>query len=194
VSDSDGSIYDPDGISGEKFKFFMDLKQVRMGRIKEYADEFGCEYMAGKRPWSIPCQIAFPSAVQNEIEKEDAEQLVSNGIIAVVEGANMPSTIEATNIFLESGVSFGPGKAANAGGVACSGLEMAQNYQFRSWTREEVDKELHKIMVNIHEAAYETAGKYDPNPRSDGVRNYVLGANIAGFLKVAKAMIAQGII
>src|SRR5271157_674281 len=194
VSDSDGSIYDPDGISGDKFKFFMDLKLVRMGRIKEYADEFGCEYMAGKRPWSIPCDIAMPSAVQNEIEKEDAEQLVNNGVIAVVEGANMPSTIEATNIFLDAGVSFGPGKAANAGGVACSGLEMAQNSQRQVWTPEEVDEELHKIMIRIHENAYKTAEKYDPNPRSDGVKNYVIGANIAGFLKVAKAMIAQGIV
>jgi len=194
VSDSNGTIYDPEGVSGKKFDFFMDLKQNRMGRIKEYADEFGVEYMEGKRPWSIPCDIAMPCATQNEIEKDDAEQIVANGCIAVCEGANMPSTLEAIEIFLESGVSFGPGKAANAGGVACSGLEMAQNSMRIRWSPEEVEEKLHEIMRNIHRNAYETATMYDPNPRPDGIRNYVIGANIAGFLKVAKAMIAQGII
>jgi glutamate dehydrogenase (NADP+) len=194
VSDSDGSIYDPNGISGEKFEFFLKLKQVRMGRISEYAEEFGCEYMDKKRPWSIPCNVAMPCATQNEIEKKDAEMLVKNGCIAVVEGANMPSTLEATQVFLDSGVSFGPGKAANAGGVAVSGLEMAQNSMRLQWSPAEVDKRLRDIMENIHKTAYETAAKYDPNPRKDGIKNYVIGANIAGFLKVAHAMIAQGIV
>ncbi|MEX2682572.1 MAG: NADP-specific glutamate dehydrogenase [Candidatus Sigynarchaeota archaeon] len=194
LSDSDGSIYDPDGIDDKKFAFFIKLKQERMGRIKEYAEEFGCEYMDKKRPWSVPCDIAMPCATQNEIDKKDAEMLIKNGCIAVVEGANMPSTIEATQLFLEAGLSFGPGKAANAGGVAVSGLEMAQNAMHLTWSSEEVDERLKKIMKDIHRTAYETAKKYDPKPRADGIKNYVIGANIAGFLKVANAMIAQGIV
>ncbi|MFX0098476.1 MAG: NADP-specific glutamate dehydrogenase [Candidatus Hodarchaeota archaeon] len=189
LSDSNGSIYDPDGVTlGKKFDFFLDLKQVRRGRIKEYADEFGCEYRANKRPWDIKCDIAFPSATQNEIDAKDAQNLVDNGVIAVSEGANMPTTLEATKIFLEAGVSFGPGKAANAGGVATSGLEMTQNSMRLFWPRERVDQELHNIMINIHKAAYDASKNYG----SPG--NYVLGANIAGFIKVAKAMLAQGII
>ncbi|NMC07386.1 MAG: NADP-specific glutamate dehydrogenase [Candidatus Lokiarchaeota archaeon] len=194
LSDSDGTIYDPEGITGKKYDFFMELKQVREGRIKEYADEFGVEFMAKKRPWSIKCDIAMPCATQNEIEKKDAEMLINNGVLAVVEGANMPSSIEATQLFLDAGVSFGPGKAANAGGVACSGLEMAQNSMHMRWSPDEVDQRLKEIMKNIHKSAYETATLYDPKPRKDGVRNYVIGANIAGFLKVAHAMIAQGIV
>jgi glutamate dehydrogenase (NADP+) len=188
LSDSSGSIYDPDGISGEKYDYFLELKQIRRGRIKEYADKFNVEYRAGKRPWDIKCDIAFPSATQNEIEAKDAQMLIDNGVIAVSEGANMPSTIEATKLFLDAGISFGPGKAANAGGVATSGLEMSQNAMRLSWTREEVDNKLHQIMINIHKASYEASKKYGKPG------NYVLGANIAGFLKVARAMIAQGII
>jgi glutamate dehydrogenase (NADP+) len=189
LSDSNGSIYDPDGISfGKKYDFFLDLKQVRRGRIKEYADEFGVEYLPNKNPWSIKCDIAFPSATQNEIEKADAQKLVNNGCIAVVEGANMPCTPEAVKIFHDAGVSFAPGKAANAGGVAVSGLEMSQNSLRLSWTREEVDERLKGIMQNIHRTAYEAAAKYgSPN-------NYVIGANIGGFLKVANAMLALGVI
>jgi len=187
LSDSNGSIYDPDGISfGKKFDFFLDLKQVRRGRIKEYAEEFNVEYLPDKRPWDIDCDIAFPSATENEIEKNDAQNLIDNGVIAVVEGANMPSTLEATDLFIEAGVSFGPGKAANAGGVATSGLEMAQNAMRIVWSREKVDKKLHKIMINIHNNAYQASKEYGKPG------NYVIGANIAGFIKVATAMIALG--
>ncbi|NHI94112.1 MAG: NADP-specific glutamate dehydrogenase [Candidatus Lokiarchaeota archaeon] len=188
LSDSNGSIYDPDGISGKKFDYFIELKQVKRGRIKEYADEFGCEYIPNKVPWSIKCDLAFPSATQNEIDKNDAQALVDNGCIAVGEGANMPSTPEAVQIFLEAGVSFGPGKAANAGGVAVSGLEMSQNSMRLSWTREEVDKQLKIIMQNIHKVAYDAAEKYGKP------RNYVMGANIGGFMKVANAMLDLGIL
>ena len=187
LSDSNGSIYDPDGIMGEKFDFFLDLKQVKRGRIQEYADKFGCEYRPNKRPWDIKCDIAFPSATQNEIEKNDAQALVDNGCIAVSEGANMPSTPEAVDIFIGAGVSFAPGKAANAGGVAVSGLEMSQNSMRLSWTREEVDNRLKGIMQHIHKVSYEAAERYGKP------KNYVVGANIAGFEKVAKAMIDLGI-
>lgn len=188
LSDSKGYIYDPDGVSGEKFNFFLELKQVRRGRIKEYAEKFNVDYFPGKRPWEVKCDLAFPSATQNEIEKTDAQKLVDNGVMAISEGANMPSTLEAIDIFLDAGVAFGPAKAANAGGVSTSGLEMSQNSLRLGWSREEVDQRLHGIMVNIHKNAYETAEKY-------GVKgNYVIGANIAGFMKVARSMIAQGLI
>ena len=186
LSDSNGSIYDPDGISGKKFDYVMELKQIRRGRIKEYAEEFNAEYRPNTQPWDIECDIAFPSATQNEIEKEDAQNLIDNGVIAISEGANMPSTNEAIDIFVENGILFGPGKAANAGGVATSGLEMAQNAMRISWSRKEVDKRLHKIMVNIHDTVYQTSKEYNEPG------NYVLGANIAGFTKVAQAMLAQG--
>ncbi len=189
LSDSNGSIYDPDGITfGKKFDYFLDLKQVRRGRIKEYAEEFGVEYRPNKRPWDIKCDVAFPSATQNEIEKADAQALVDNGCIGVVEGANMPSTPDAVEIFLEADVSFAPGKAANAGGVAVSGLEMSQNSMRLSWSREEVDNRLKGIMQHIHKTAYEAAEKYG-HPK-----NYVVGANIGGFLKVANAMLQLGVI
>ncbi len=189
LSDSNGFIYDPDGVAfGEKFDFFIELKQVRRGRIKEYADKFNVDYYPNKRPWEIKCDIAFPSATQNEIEVQDAQNLIDNGVIAVGEGANMPSTIEAINLFLEAGVAFGPAKAANAGGVATSGLEMSQNSLRLAWSREEVDQRLHGIMVNIHKSAREAAEKYG------APGNLVVGANIAGFLKVARSMIAQGLI
>ena len=188
LSDSNGSVYDPDGISGEKFDYILDLKQIKRGRIKEYAEEFNVEYRVNKRPWDIKCDIAMPCATQNEIELDDAQHLVENGVIAVAEGANMPSTPEAIDLFNEQSVSFGPGKAANAGGVAVSGLEMSQNSMRIAWTKKEVDQRLKTIMVNIHKKSYTTARDYGrPN-------NYVVGANVAGFIKVAKAMIAQGLI
>lgn len=186
LSDSSGYIYDPDGITGEKIDFVFELKQVRRGRIKEYAEKYGVDYYPNKRPWDVKVDIALPCATQNEIDANDAKTLVDNGVIAVGEGANMPSTLEATEIFLENGVLFGPGKAANAGGVATSGLEMAQQYGMTYWSREEVDRRLHQIMINIHKMAYDAAKEFGQE------HNYVLGANIAGFRKVANAMIAQG--
>ena len=188
LSDSNGTIYDPDGISGEKFDFFLDLKQNRRGRIKEYAEKFNVDYYPDKRPWEVKCDIAMPSATQNEINASDAQKLVDNGCIVVGEGANMPTTLEGIDVFLEGGVSFGPAKAANAGGVATSGLEMSQNSLRLSWTREEVDQRLHAIMVNIFAASRDAAEKYG----SPG--NLVVGANVAGFLKVARAMMAQGVL
>ena len=188
LSDSNGFIYDPSGITAEKLDYVMELKNVRRGRIREYAEKYGIDYYPDKRPWEIKCDVAFPSATQNEINGKDAKTLVDNGCVAVCEGANMPSTPDAIEIFLENKVSFGPGKASNAGGVATSGLEMSQNSLRLSWAREEVDKRLHEIMINIHQTAYQTAAKYG----SPG--NYVVGANIAGFLKVAQAMIAQGLL
>jgi len=186
LSDSSGMIHDPDGITKEKLDYVFELKNVRRGRIKEYAEEFGVEYYQDGQPWTIPGEIAFPSATQNEINVDEAKTLVDNGIIAVSEGANMPSTIEAIDVFLENKILFGPGKAANAGGVATSGLEMAQNFGFESWDRETVDNRLHNIMKNIHKMAYVASKDYEEPG------NYVLGANIAGFKKVANAMILQG--
>ncbi len=188
LSDSSGFIYDPEGVSGEKFDFFLELKQIRRGRIKEYAEKFNVDYYPNKRPWEIKCDVAFPSATQNEIDANDAQMLVDNGVLAISEGANMPSTLEAIDIFLKAGVSFGPAKAANAGGVSTSGLEMSQNSLRLAWTREEVEQRLHSIMVNIFKTSREAAEKYG----SPG--NLVVGANIAGFLKVARAMMAQGVL
>ncbi|MFB3789006.1 MAG: NADP-specific glutamate dehydrogenase [bacterium] len=189
LSDSNGAIYDPAGIDAEKLAWVMELKNVRRGRIREYAEKFkGVTYKEGVRPWGIPCQCAFPSATQNEINAEEAKTLVKNGCFVVSEGANMPSEPEAIDVYLENKVLYGPGKAANAGGVATSGLEMAQNSQFMAWTREQVDQHLHRIMVNIHENVHRTAEEYGfPG-------NYVVGANIAGFVKVADAMIDQGLV
>ena len=188
LSDSSGFIHDPDGIDEEKLKWVIDLKNNKRGRIKEYADNFGCEYFDGKRPWVIKCDVALPCATQNELNGEEAKMLVANKVIAVAEGANMPCTPEAVAVFQEGGVLFAPGKASNAGGVATSGLEMSQNSLRLSWTREEVDKRLDDIMVSIHEQAYSTAKEYG----REG--DYVFGANVAGFLKVAEAMMAQGVI
>lgn len=186
LSDSSGYIHDPEGITREKLAYVLELKNVRRGRIKEYAEEFGVDYHPSGQPWEIPAEVAFPSATQNEIDGDEAKTLVDNGCFAVCEGANMPSTIEAIDVFLENKVLFGPGKAANAGGVSTSGLEMAQNFSFDSWDRETVDQRLHKIMVNIHKTAYEASKEYgEPS-------NYVLGANVAGFKKVANAMILHG--
>ncbi|NLG16378.1 MAG: NADP-specific glutamate dehydrogenase [Fibrobacter sp.] len=187
LSDSNGTIYDPDGIDAEKLAFIMELKNVKRGRIKEYADKYNCTYLEGKRPWSIKCEIALPCATQNEIEKQEAEELIKNGCICVGEGANMPSTPEAIEVFLKARTLYAPGKASNAGGVACSGLEMSQNGMRLNWSREEVDGRLHGIMKEIH-AQCVRYGK-------DGdFVNYVNGANIGGFVKVADAMIDQGVL
>ena len=187
-SDSDGYIYDPDGIDREKLDFIFELKNVYRGRIREYAEKYGCKYVAGARPWGEQCTIALPSATQNELTGDDAETLIQNGCIAVSEGANMPSTPEAVEVFLKNKILYAPGKAANAGGVSTSGLEMTQNSMRLSWTREEVDEKLQRIMSDIHEACV----KY--GTEADGYVNYVKGANIAGFMKVAKAMMAQGVL
>jgi glutamate dehydrogenase/leucine dehydrogenase len=166
----------------------MDLKNVRRGRIKEYADKFGCEYHEGIRPWVVKCEVAMPCATQNELNQEEAKILVKNGCFVISEGANMPSTPEAVEVFLQHGILYGPGKAANAGGVATSGLEMTQNSMRLSWSREEVDAKLHQIMKNIHE----TCVKF--GKEESGFINYVNGANTGGFVKVADAMLAQGIV
>ncbi len=186
MSDSNGCIYVPDGLTKENWDWIMKLKNVRRGRIKEFADQFKVEYVKGGKPWVYKCDVALPCATQNELNAEDAQTLVDNGVIAVGEGANMPTTLEGIIIFVENKILFSPGKASNAGGVSTSGLEMAQNSQRYFWSAEEVDQKLHQIMVNIHSTAYETA-KLFGQPG-----NYVLGANIAGFLKIADAMIAQG--
>ena len=188
LSDSNGTIYDPDGIDAEKLAFVMELKNIRRGRIKEYADKFKVEYLEGKRPWDIKCDCAFPSATQNEIDGEDAKTLLKNGCILVAEGANMPSTPDAIEQFLAKKILYGPGKAANAGGVATSGLEMSQNSLRLSWTREEVDERLHNIMIAIHKQSYDAAEEYGQPG------NLVMGANIAGFTKVADAMLDQGLV
>ena len=188
LSDSNGYIYDPDGIDTEKLNFIFELKNVYRGRIREYAEKYGCKYVEGGRPWNEACTIALPSATQNELNGDDAETLVKNGCFAVSEGANMPSTPEAVDVFLKNKILYAPGKAANAGGVATSGLEMTQNSMRLSWTREEVDEKLQRIMGDIHDACV----KYGTD--ADGYVNYVKGANIAGFMKVSKAMIAQGIL
>jgi len=186
MSDSNGCVYVPDGLTKEHWDWIMELKNVRRGRIKEFAERYNVEYTKGGKPWVYKCDVALPCATQNELNGEEAQTLVDNGVLAVGEGANMPTTLEGIIIFVENKILFSPGKASNAGGVATSGLEMAQNSQRYFWSAEEVDKKLHQIMVNIHSAAYETA-KLFGQPG-----NYVLGANIAGFLKVADAMIAQG--
>ena len=189
LSDSNGSIYDPAGLDEEKLAYVLELKNIKRGRIKEYAEHFpGVTYMEGRRPWSIPCDIALPCATQNEIEKEDAEALVKGGCYCVVEGANMPTTPEAIAIFQNAGLLYSPGKASNAGGVATSGLEMTQNSIRQKWTAEEVDEHLHRIMSDIHAACL----KY--GTEENGYVNYVKGANIAGFIKVASAMVDQGLV
>lgn len=188
ASDSNGYIYDEDGINEEKLQFIMELKNVRHGRIKEYADKYGCKYVENARPWGEKCDIALPSATQNEINGEDAKKLIANGCIAVSEGANMPSTPDAIHVFQKAGILYAPGKASNAGGVSVSGLEMSQNSMKINWTREEVDARLHQIMKSIHTACV----KY--GQQEDGYINYVKGANVAGFMKVAKAMMEQGVL
>ncbi len=188
ASDSNGCVYDKNGIDNEKWQFLMDLKNVRRERIVEYAKEFKCEYYEGRRPWFIKCDIALPCATENEIGGTDAKTLVENGCLCVSEGANMPTAPGGVELFLKTKILYGPGKAANAGGVATSGLEMSQNSMRMSWARQEVDQRLHQIMKSIHEACSVTAKEYgEPG-------NYVLGANIAGFVKVANSMIDQGLV
>ena len=189
LSDSNGTIHDPDGIDAEKLAFVMDLKNNRRGRIREYAARYrGARYLENARPWGIKCDCAFPSATQNEISGEDARTLVSQGCIAVCEGPNMPTTPEGIEVFRKAKILYAPGKAANAGGVAVSGLEMTQNSMRLSWSREEVDQRLRGIMKSIHQAASRAAEEYG-RPG-----DYVTGANIAGFVKVADAMLAQGVV
>jgi len=187
LSDSSGSIYDKDGITTEKLAWVMDLKNNKRGRIKDYATEFNAEYFEDKRPWSVVCDIALPCATQNEINGDDAKVLLSNGCKVISEGANMPSDPDAVALFQDSDILFGPGKAANAGGVATSGLEMSQNSMRLNWSREEVDGRLHQIMKDIHEACVVYG-------EENGSVNYVKGANIAGFIKVADAMLDQGVV
>jgi glutamate dehydrogenase (NADP+) len=186
MSDSGGTIYDPKGITEDKLAFVKDLKEVRRGRISEYAEKFGCEYQEGKRPWAVPCDVALPCATQNELDGDDATTLLKNGCKVVAEGANMPSTLPAAHQFVAAKTLYGPAKAANAGGVAVSGLEQSQNAVRISWDREEVELRMHNIMRKIHAkcVAYGTEG---------GNVNYVKGANIGGFVKIAEAMSAYGI-
>lgn len=186
ASDSSGFIYDPDGIDNEKLEFILELKNVRRGRIAEYAKKYGVPYYEGEKPWKIPCDIALPCAVQNELDEKDALLLVSNGCMLVAEGANMPTTPKAIEVLQENDILYAPGKAANAGGVATSGLEMSQNSIRLSWTREEVESKLKGIMKNIHEQCMQYGKK------EDGTIDYVKGANIAGFVRVADAMLAEG--
>ena len=188
MSDSLGFVYDPNGIDRDKLKFIQHLKNVKHGRIKEYADKYNLEYFEGEKPWRIKCDIALPNATQNELNEEDAALLIKQGCICVAEGANMPSTPEAVALFLKEKIFYAPGKAANAGGVAVSGLEMSQNSQRFAWTRAEVDQKLKSIMHEIHKSCV----KY--GQESDGYINYEKGANISGFVKVADAMLAQGVV
>ncbi len=188
MSDSSGTIYDPEGITAEKLAWIKELKEVRRGRIKEYAEEFGCEYLEGKRPWNVPCDLAFPCSTQNEISMEDAQALVANGCQGVSEGANMPTVQEGIHVFLDAKIMYAPSKAANAGGVAVSGLEMTQNSMRLSWSRDELNTRLRSIMAGIHDKCVEH-GQQDAK-----YVNYLAGANIAGFTKVADAMLAYGVI
>jgi glutamate dehydrogenase/leucine dehydrogenase len=187
LSDRTGMIHDPEGMTQEKVDWVIDLKTNRRGLISEYAEEFGCEFHADKRPWSVPCDAAFPSATQNELDEEDAKTLLANGCQLVSEGANMPSTLGAVSTFVDAKILYGPGKAANAGGVAISGLEMTQNVLHTRWNREDVDAKLKTIMKDIHE----TCVRYGSD---NGTVNYVRGANIGGFVKVADALLAYGVV
>ncbi len=189
LSDSNGYIYDPDGITQEKLDWVKELKNVKRGRIKEYVEKYpNAKYVEGEKPWSVKVDCAFPCATQNELDGKAAETLLKNGCMLVAEGANMPSTVDAVNAFVAAKILYAPGKASNAGGVATSGLEMCQNSERLSWSAEEVDAKLKSIMKNIHDAAYKAAKEFG----MEG--NYVAGANIAGFLKIAEAMIAQGVV
>jgi glutamate dehydrogenase (NADP+) len=186
ASDSNGFIYDPDGINTDKLAYLLELKNIRRGRISEYAEAFGCLYFDGEKPWKIPCDVALPCAVQNELYEEDAKLLLSNGCKLVAEGANMPCTPEAISVLQNNGILYAPGKASNAGGVAASGLEMSQNSIRLYWTREEVENRLKVIMQKIHEQCIQYGKK------ADGTIDYLKGANIAGFVRVADAMLAEG--
>lgn len=190
LSDSDGFIHDPNGIDEEKLAWVVDLKTKRRGRISEYVDKWGGDFHEGKRPWGVPCNLAFPCATQNELEEDEAKELVNNGCQLVSEGANMPSTVAAIDVFLENKILFGPAKAANAGGVAVSGLEQTQNAMRLSWSREEVDQHLLEIMKSIHTKCVE----HGKDEKDGDFVNYVKGANIGGFIKVADAMLAYGVL
>lgn len=187
LSDSEGTLYAESGLSDEQWLYLMDLKNVRRGRLREMAEHYGLQFLAGQRPWGLVCDIALPCATQNELDAEDARALLKNGCICVAEGANMPSTLEAVDLFVEAGICYAPGKASNAGGVATSGLEMSQNAMRLHWSAGEVDERLHGIMQNIHHACVH-------HGEENGRINYVKGANIAGFVKVADAMLAQGVV
>ncbi|AEB59122.1 glutamate dehydrogenase [Ectopseudomonas mendocina] len=187
LSDSEGTLYAESGLSDEQWLYLMDLKNVRRGRLREMAEHYGLQFLAGQRPWDLPCDIALPCATQNELDGENARTLLKNGCICVAEGANMPSTLEAVDLFVEAGICYAPGKASNAGGVATSGLEMSQNAMRLHWSAGEVDERLHGIMQNIHHACVH-------HGEENGRINYVKGANIAGFVKVADAMLAQGVV
>ena len=187
LSDSEGTLHLPDGLSDEQWQYLMDLKNVRRGRLSEMATQFKLNFLAGQRPWDLPCDIALPCATQNELDADDARTLLANGCFCVAEGANMPSTLEAVDLFIDAGICFAPGKASNAGGVATSGLEMSQNAMRLSWSAGEVDQRLHSIMQSIHSACVHYG-------EENGRINYVKGANIAGFVKVADAMLAQGVV
>ena len=187
LSDSEGTLHTPDGLSAEQWQYLMELKNVRRGRLSEMAAQFRLNFLPGQRPWHLPCDIALPCATQNELDAEDARSLLKNGCFCVAEGANMPSTLEAVDLFIEAGICFAPGKASNAGGVATSGLEMSQNAMRLNWTAGEVDQRLHSIMQSIHNACVHYG-------EENGRINYVKGANIAGFVKVADAMLAQGVV
>ncbi|HEY1028292.1 MAG TPA: NADP-specific glutamate dehydrogenase [Pseudomonas sp.] len=187
LSDSEGTLYAEGGLSDEQWQYLMDLKNLRRGRLREMAEHYGLPFLAGQRPWGLPCDIALPCATQNELDGEDARTLLKNGCICVAEGANMPSTLEAVDLFVEAGICYAPGKASNAGGVATSGLEMSQNAMRLHWSAGEVDERLHGIMQNIHHACVH-------HGEENGRINYVKGANIAGFVKVADAMLAQGVV
>ena len=187
LSDSEGTLFAEEGLTEEQWQYLMDLKNVRRGRISEMAEHFGLRFLSGQRPWGLACDIALPCATQNELDAEDARTLLSNGCICVAEGANMPSTLEAVDLFIEAGILYAPGKASNAGGVATSGLEMSQNAMRLHWSAGEVDQRLHGIMQNIHHACVH-------HGEENGRINYVKGANIAGFVKVADAMLAQGVV
>ena len=187
MSDSSGFIHDPDGITPEKLEYMIDLKQVRRGRIKEYADEYGCSFHEG-RPWGVPCDIALPCATQNEVSAEEAETLIANGCTCVSEGANMPTVKEGIDKYLDAKIMFAPSKMANAGGVAVSGLEMSQNSARISWSEDELQKLLKETMSSIHASCHEYGDE------GDGYVNYLKGSNIAGFIKVADAMLAYGVV
>ncbi|MBK7498897.1 MAG: NADP-specific glutamate dehydrogenase [Ignavibacteriales bacterium] len=188
LSGPDGYVYDPDGIKGEKIDYMLKLRASNKDAVEDYAKEFKVKFVAGKRPWEVKCDVALPCATQNELNEDNAKELVKNGCMCVCEGANMPTTIEGFKLFTDAKILYAPGKASNAGGVATSGLEMSQNSMRLPWSREEVDKRLHEIMIRIHSTCVTTAEKYG----TPG--NYVNGANIAGFLKVADAMLDQGLV
>jgi len=188
ISGPDGFVHDKDGIQGEKIRYMLEMRASTRDRVQDYAEKFNVPFYAGKRPWSVKVDVALPCATQNELNGDNARELVQNGCMCVCEGANMPTNLEGVKVFLDSHILYSPGKASNAGGVATSGLEMTQNSMRLPWPREEVDQRLHQIMKSIHKVCLETAEKYG-HPG-----NYVIGANIAGFLKVADAMMDQGLV